>query len=66
MVYNSNRYCKGGNCELRLNFYSNHSLDSGGSGEDIAYPYALIECLLRSPSKLDVRTSGSQQKLTAH
>ncbi len=25
-----------------------------------------MECLLRSPSKLDVRTGGSQQKLTAH
>ncbi len=45
---------------------SNHSLDLGGSGEDIAYPKALIECLLRSPSQLDVRTGGSQQKLTVH
>ncbi len=45
---------------------SYHSLDSGGSGEDFAYPYALIECLFRSPSQLDVRTVGSQQELTAH
>ncbi len=45
---------------------SNHSLDLGGSGGDIALPYALIECLLRSPSKLDVRSGESQQKLTAH
>ncbi len=37
----------------------NHSLDLGGIGEDITYPQALIECLLRSPSLLDVRTGGS-------
>ncbi len=43
---------------------SNNSLDLGGCGEDVTYPYALIECLLRSPSQLDVRTGGSQQKLT--
>ncbi len=34
--------------------------------EDIAYHWALNECLIRSPSKLDVGTDGSQQKLTAH
>ncbi len=45
---------------------SNHSLDFGSSGEDIAYPNALIECLLRSPSQLYVRNGGSQQKLTAN
>ncbi len=50
----------------RHNPESNHSLDLGGIGEDIAYPLALIECLLRSPSQLDVRTGGSQQKMTAH
>ncbi len=49
-----------------LMLISNHSLDLGGTWEDIAYPKALIECLLRSPSQLDVRTVGSQQKLTAH
>ncbi len=51
---------------FHLMMISNHSLDLGGSGEDIAYPLALIGCLLRSPSKMDVRTGGSQQKLTAH
>ncbi len=44
----------------------NHSLDLGGRGEDIGYPQALIECLLRSPSKLEVGTGWSQQNLTAH
>ncbi len=43
-----------------------NSLELGGCGEDVAYPKALIECLFRSPSQLDVRTGGSQQKLTAH
>ncbi len=45
---------------------SNNSLDLGGCGEDVAYPKALIECLLRAPSQLGVRTGGNQQKLTAH
>ncbi len=43
-----------------------NSLDLGGCGEDVAYPLALIECLFRSPSQLDVRTGGRQQNLTAH
>ncbi len=44
-----------------------NSLELGGCGEDVAYPKALIECLFfRSPSQLNVRTGGSQQKLTAH
>ncbi len=43
-----------------------NSLELGGCGEDVAYPEALIECLFRSPSQLDVRTGGSQQKLTVH
>ncbi len=44
-----------------------NSLDLGGCGEDVAHPLALMECLIfRSPSQLDVRTGGSQQKLTAH
>ncbi len=43
-----------------------NSLELGGCGEDVAYPLTLIECLFRSPSQLDVRTRGSQQKLTAH
>ncbi len=28
----------------------------------IAYPLALIECLLRTPSREDVGTGGNQQK----
>ncbi len=39
-------------------------LDLGGREEDIAYPKALIECLLNTPSKKDVGTGGSQQQLT--
>ncbi len=34
--------------------------------EDIAYPQTLTECLLRTPSKLDVGTFENQQELNAN
>ncbi len=37
------------------------NLDSSGNGEDNAYPWTFIECLLRTPSKKNVGTGGSQQ-----
>ncbi len=56
------RYCG----IINIHIESNHSLDLGGIGEDITYPYALIEWLLRYPSLLGVRTGESQKKLTSH
>ncbi len=34
-----------------------------GKGEDIAYPWAVIERILRTPLRLDVETGGSQINL---
>ncbi len=41
-------------------------LDLGGREEDIAYPKALIECFLNTPSKKDVGTGGSQRNRPAN
>ncbi len=38
-----------GTCHLMM--ISNHSLDLGGNGDDIAYPCGLNECLLKTQSK---------------
>ncbi len=38
-------------------------LDLGGREEDITYSKALNKCLLKTPSKKDVGTGGSQQQL---
>ncbi len=40
--------------------------DCGGRGNDIAYHWTFIECLLRTSSKKDVGIGGSHQKLNAH
>ncbi len=42
------------------------SLDLGGCGKALLTPRHSLNAFFRSPSQLDVRTGGSQQKLTAH